>query len=672
MMTAKLSHLAYGGDYNPEQWPESVWTEDAQLMKRAGVNLVTVGVFSWAKLQPGPDHFTLEWLGRVLDLLQAHEILVVLATATASPPPWFTKLHPDSLPVNADGTRHSAGSRQHYCPNNGAYRRCSAELARQLARRFGSHPALALWHVNNEYGAHVGACYCDHCAEKFRLWLQRKYQTLAQLNDHWGSTAWSQCYSAWDEIQPPRLAPTFINPAQQLDYRRFMSDSLLACFLNEKEVLRELTPDIPVTTNFSGEHGLARATDYFEWAKHVDIIAFNSCPDPLDADPADIAFTCDLQRGLGGGKPWLLMEQPPSQVSWRAHNAVKRPGQMRLWSYQAVAHGSDGVMFFQWRAAQAGAEKFHSAMLPHGGIETRTFREVEQLGAELIKLQAVRGAVTRAEVALMVDWENMWAVEADSKPGRINYSELVRSYYRALFEPDVPIDIISPQTDLTGYKLVLAPALYLVHPQVAERLAEFVDHGGTLVMTFFSGIVDASERILPGGHPGPFRKLLGLRVEEFDAFGHQIRHLKTPLRGARCTLWADVIHLESAEAVATFTEDFYAHQPAITRNAVGHGLAYYIGTQPEPSFLRSFLAELCVNCGVRPPMRVPSGVEVTTRSNEHGDFLFLLNHTTTIQFVDIGLRARLDLLTGEWLQGQCQIGGRDVRILQLTGSPVEE
>ena len=664
-MTPKLSQLAYGGDYNPEQWPESVWAEDVELMKRAGVNLVTVGVFSWARLQPEPETFTFDWLDRVFDLLHQNGILVDLATATASPPPWLARVYPESLPVSVDGLRYSPGARQHYCPNSKAYRRCAAHLVRQLATRYSQEPALAMWHINNELGAHIGACYCDQCAASFRAWLQHKYATINSLNEHWGTAVWSQSYQQWDEILPPRAAPTFRNPAQQLDYRRFMSESLLACLVSEKGILNEIAPNIPVTTNFSGEHGLMKATNYFEWARQLDFVAFNSYPDPLDADPTDVAFAYDLQRGLGQGNPWLLMEQPPSQVNWRAFNPVKRPGQMRLWSYQALAHGSDGVMFFQWRAARCGAEKFHSGMLPHGGTDTRTYREIEQLGNELKKLSALCGARTRADVALMLDWENMWAVEMDSRPAQINYSELVRSYYRALFEPDVPIDIISPETNLTNYKLVVAPALYLVRTGVPERLAAFVDSGGTLVMTFFSGFVDENDRILLGGYPAPFRKLLGIHVEEFDAFGNQMRHLKTPLRGGRCTLWADVIRLESAETVATFADDFYAQQPAITRNAVGQGLAYYIGTHPEPAFLRAFLAEISVDCGVRPPMRVPSGVEVTTRANEQGEFLFLLNHNPTNQFVDIGPRARRDLLTGETVQGQCQLGPRDVRVLQL-------
>ncbi len=664
-MIPKLSQLAYGGDYNPEQWPETVWAEDVELMKRSGVNLVTLGVFSWAKLQPSPSTYAFDWLDRAMALLHDNGIMVDLATATASPPPWFSRLHPDSLPVNAEGLIYSPGARQHYCPNNAAYREEGGRLVRQVATRYGPHPALAMWHINNEYGAHVGACYCDRCAAQFRAWLQQKYRTLDNLNDHWGTSVWSQCYQQWEEILPPRAAPTFGNPAQLLDYRRFMSDSLLACLLNEKSVLSEITPEIPVTTNFSGEHGLLTAANYFEWAKHVDFVSFNSYPDPLDADPADIAFACDVQRGLGGGKSWLLMEQAASQVNWRTHNAVKRPGQMRLWSYQALAHGADGIMFSKWRAARTGAEKFQSGMVPHGGPETRTFREVEQLGNELKKLSAIRGATTRADVALVLDWENMWALETESRPAPINYSQMIRTYYRALFEPDVPIDIISTETNLENYKLVVAPALYLVRPGVAERLEAFVNNGGTLIMTFFSGMVDASDRVVLGGYPAPFRRLLGIHVEEFDAFGHQVRHIKTPLRGARCTLWADIINLESAEAVASFTEDFYAHRPAITRNALGRGLAYYIGTHPEPSFLRAFLGEICVDCGVRPPMRVPAGVEVTTRSNEHGEFLFLLNHNSAIQFVDIGPRIRRDLLTGEMVKGQCQLEARDVRVLQL-------
>jgi beta-galactosidase len=656
MITSKLSQLMYGGDYQPEAWPEALWVEDVALMRRAGVNCVTLGALSWAKLQPAPDQFNLDWLERVLNLLQEYEIVAGLSTATAVPPPWFSQLSPESFHSSEKG-------RLQLCPHSEAYREHATRLVRELATRLGAHPALAFWQVNLAT-AGAAARHDARCATSFRAWLQARYETLDVLNEHWLTAHHGCACQTWEEIQLPHAARPHPMPAQELDYHRFTSDAWLGCFLNEKKVLRELTPDLPVTADFSSASGISPAFDGFALAGHVDFVSFSANPDPLDGDPADLAFVCDVQRGLSGGRPWLFRQAPLRDAS-RTHHAVPRPGQTRLWSAQAIAHGADGVMFSRWRAPAGGVEKFESAMLPHGFTETRAFADAAQIGTDLIQLSPVLGAATRAEVALMFDWENLWAVELDSQPARLDYIEMVRSYYRALFEPDVPIDIIPPEAELANYKLVVAPALHLVRPGVAESLRAFVDNGGTFLTTYFSGLVDASDRVLPGGFPAAFRQLLGLRVEEFDLFGNQVRHIKTSLRGARCSLWADIIFLEGAEAVASFTEDFYAHRPAITRNAVGRGLAYYVGTQPEAAFLRSFLAEICVDCGVRPPMRVPAGVEAATRSNENGEFLFLLNHNTTLQFTDIGLRPRRDLLTGEIVQGQCQITPRSVRVLQL-------
>lgn len=656
MIAPKLSRLIYGGDFQPEAWPEALWVEDLALMRRAGVNCVTLGTLSWSKLQPAPGRFNLDWLERVLNLLHEFEIVAGLSTATAVPPPWLSQLSPGSFPVRENGLPQ-------LCPNSNDYREHAARLVRQLGVRFGGHPALAFWQVNLA-ADHASACQCDRCAVAFRAWLQVRYQTLDALNDHWSTAHSGRVYHSWEEISPPRTSSSRSTPAQEIDYRCFTSDAWLGWFLNEKKVLRELTPDIPVTASFSGAHGISPALDGFALARQLDFVSFSANPDPIEGDAADLAFAGDVQRGLSGGKPWLFRHAPVRDAA-RAHHATPRPGQMRLWTTQALAHGAEGVLFSRWRAPAGGVEKFESAMLPHGFTETRAFADASQLGAELNKLAPVRGATTRAEVALMFDWENLWAVELDAQPARLNYVEMIRSYYRALFEPDVPIDIVPPEADLTNYKLVVAPALHLVRPGVAENLQAFVDNGGTFLTTFFSGLVDASDRVLPGGYPAAFRQLLGLRVEEFDVFGDQVRHIKTSLRGARCSLWADLIVLEGAEAMASFTEDFYAHRPAITRNAVGRGLAYYVGTQPEAAFLRSFLAEICVDCGVRPPMRVPAGVEATTRSNENGEFLFLLNHNATLQFADLGPRARHDLLTGEIIQGQCQIAPRGVRVLQL-------
>ena len=645
MIPWQKSQISYGGNYHPEQWPEAVWAEDAALMQRAGVNLVTLGERIWQRLQPDPDSFTFDWLDRVLDLLHAHDIGVNLSTATATLPLWLAQ----------------SFSRPSSCPN-GPQRAHGPRLVRQLAERYAGHPALASWQIDVLAEAPILPCPCAECATQFRRWLQRRHETLDSLNTHWATGAWGLHFQSWEEIISP-LKNDGGAPGQ-FDYQRFTNDSLLARFMEEKAILRDITPEIPITASFVGSHDLGKTINGSTWAGQTDFISFCAEADPIDADPSDLAFAYDLQRGLAKGRSWLL-RQPASQSSGHTHHPVKRPGQMRLWSHQALAHGADAVTFTQWRAPDGGPEKFQSAMLPHGGTETRTFREVEELGRDLKKLSLVAGGTTRAEVALVFDWENMWAVESRSSPVRVNYSELVRSYYRALFEPDMPVDLVPPEADFANYKLVIAPALHLVRPGVAERLESFVDNGGTLLMTFSSGLLDAHGRILPGGHPGPFRKLLGLHVEEFDAFGSQLRHLKTPLRGARCTLWADLILLEGAEVLATFTDDFQAHRPAITRNAVGRGLAYYIGTQPEPAFLRAFLTEVCLDCGVRPPMRAPAGVEITTRANEHGEFLFLLNHTNTIQFVDLGPRLRLDLLSDEMVEGQCQLAPRDARVLKL-------
>ncbi|HKF16740.1 MAG TPA: beta-galactosidase, partial [Candidatus Dormibacteraeota bacterium] len=384
----RLPRLAYGGDYNPDQWPEEVWSEDVRLMREAGVNLVSLGIFSWSRLQPREDSFEFGWLDRLMDLLHESGVAVDLATATASPPPWLSHRHPEMLPVTADGVRLWPGGRQHYCPSSPVYRNAAGRLVSALAERYASHPALAMWHVGNEYGCHVPACWCDESARDFRDWLRQRYHSLEELNRAWGTDFWSQRYSAWEEILPPRRAPTWPNPSQQLDFHRFSSDALLECYELERSVLAEQSPGVPITTNFMG---FFKPLDYWKWAEREDVVSNDSYPDPADPDAhVGAAMAGDLMRSLGRGRPWLLMEQTPNRVNWRPVNVAKAPGQMRLWSYQAVARGADGVMFFQWRQSRASAEKFHSAMVPHGPVESSpTWREVVRLGRELRDLDDV-------------------------------------------------------------------------------------------------------------------------------------------------------------------------------------------------------------------------------------------------------------------------------------------
>jgi beta-galactosidase len=659
----RLPRMPYGGDYNPEQWPEEVWQEDMRLMQEAGVTLVSLGIFAWAKLEPRPGEYDFAWLDRVIELLHANGVRLCLATATASPPPWLARLHPESLPVTREGARLWPGGRQHYCPSSPAYREAAVRLVRRLAERYKDHPALAVWHVNNEYACHVSECFCDESARHFRAWLQRRYGTIDALNGAWGTAFWSQQYGDWEEIQPPRVAPTFPNPGQQLDWRRFCSDALLECYELEQAVLRELTPDVPITTNFMTNF---KPLDYWAWAAREDVASLDAYPDPANPEAhIDAAMNYDLIRSLGGGRPWLLMEQAPSQVNWRPTNLPKRPGQMRLWSHQAIARGSDGVMFFQWRASKAGAEKFHSGMLPHAGTQSRTWREVAALGQELRRLDRLRQTQVCADVAILFDWESWWALELDSKPSQdVQLIDQVRSYYAPLFRRNITVDFARPGADLSGYRLVLAPNLYLLRDEAAQQLEQFVAAGGTLVVSFFSGIVDEHEHIRLGGYPAPLRSLLGLRVSEFIPFTPGQHNASIAEDGAHygCDLWADVIELEGADVLTTYADDWYAGLPAITRHQFGQGVAYYLGTRPDAAAMAWLLDRACRDAAVAPVATVPEGVEVLRREGEGDPLLYLLNHRNAAATIRLEA-SHTDLLTGRKLAGSFKLEANEVVLL---------
>jgi beta-galactosidase len=658
--------IFYGGDYNPEQWPEDVWLEDMRLMKLANVNMASINIFSWASLEPAPEHYQFNQLDRIMDMFAEHGIAADLATATASPPTWMSRLYPDMLPVTRDGTRLSHGSRQHYCPNSPDYRREAASLVRRLAERYATHPALKMWHVNNEYGCHTPACYCDQCAAAFRKWLQARYASLDGLNYAWGTSFWSQHYYDWEDILPPRISPAQNNPGQVLDYQRFMSASLLENFLIEARILRELTPDIPLTTNFMGAF---KPVDYFSWAPHLDIISNDSYP--ANTAPAwETALTDDLMRSLKDGKPYLLMEQSPSQVNWMPQNPQKRPGRMRLLSYQNVARGADGILFFQWRQSQAGAEQFHSAVVPHEGSEHgRIFREAAQLGAELKQLSPhVVGSRVSAQVAMLMDWQNWWAVEYLPGPSnRLHYWELMKSYYAPLHGLNVAVDIVPPDKDLSNYRLVVAPLLYLLRPGAAKNLEQFVERGGILLTTYFSGIVDQNDHVALGGYPGELRKLLGIHVEEFDpwteSMTNQVVIEEGQLRGTYpCTLWGEVIHLEGARAIGVFASDYYARGPALTVHQFGQGQAYYVATQGSDELLAGLVRLLCQQAAVSPVLHAPEGIEVTQRVRADGRVVyFLLNHSGKPGVVTLPARKCTSLLTGTEVEGQMEIA--DVAVL---------
>ncbi|MBV9228661.1 MAG: beta-galactosidase [Chloroflexi bacterium] len=661
--------ILYGGDYNPEQWSEDVWLEDMRLMKLAHVNMVSVNIFSWAALEPEPGDYHFDKLDRIMDMLATHGIAVDLATATASPPTWMSRLYPSMLPVMRDGTRMSHGSRQHYCPNSPDFRRKSAELVQRLAERYVTHPALKMWHINNEYGCHTSQCYCDNCAAAFRTWLQERYHSLEALNDAWGTNFWSQRYYHWEDILPPRISPAQNNPGQCLDYWRFISDSLLGCYRIEEDILRKVTPQVPLTTNFMPPS--FKPLDQFAWASHLDIAAFDMYP-PNTAAISEVAFPHEILRSLKGGQPYIVMEQSPSQVNWMPQNPHKRPGRMRLHSMQAVAHGADGVMFFQWRQSQAGAEKFHSAVVSHEGSEhTRIFQQAAQVGAELERLApTVAGSRISAQTAILMDWSNWWAVEYQPGPSdRLHYWQQLNAYYQALHSLNVAVDVVLPDSDLSNYRLVIAPLLYLLRPGAAKNLERFVERGDILLVTFFSGIVDENDHVVLGGYPGELRKLLGIHMEEFDPWTPEMTNRLVIKEGALqgsylCTLWGELVRLEGAQALGVFASDYYANGPALTVNQFGQGRAYYIATQGSDELLLKLTRELCHEANVAPVLEAPGGVEVTKRVRADGRAIyFLLNHTEQVQRVALPAGKYTSLLDGRQVAGEVEIGPVDALVV---------
>ncbi len=671
-------------------------------MREAGVNLVSLPIFSWAKLEPRRGEYEFGWLDRVMTLLHEGGIKVDLATATASPPHWLVLEHPDILPVDRDGLTLHPNSRQHYCPNSVAYRERAAALVRALAERYGQHPAVVMWHLNNELGCHVTACYCDVCASAFRRWLQARYHDdLDAVNDRWGTAFWSQWFHAWDEVQPPRKAPTFVNPGLALDYRRFMSDTFLDLVRLEKRILKEITPDLPITTNYPN---IIASYDGFALGAELDFTSNDFYPDvgaperslaerdeaaywrgelgqgtnPEGEDAgywrAGIAFACDVTRGTGGNRPWVLMEQTTTHVNWRPVNAAKRPGEMRRWSYQAVARGADGVLFFQWRASRAGSEKYHGAMVPHLGPEGRAYQEVKALGHELQRLDVLVGSRVPAQAAVVMDWPSWWAANTESKPASQDYYRTLQRYHRALYERNIVTDAVPAEADwlAAGYRLVVAPLAYLATDAMAANVRRFVEGGGVYLTSYGSGLADENDRIHLGGYPHPvLREVLGLVVEEFAA---QMPAVSLRLRPEtdlftgkpRGSRWVDLIQPRGAEALATHRDDWFAGRPAVTRHKFGQGAAYYVGTELDFTALDDLLAAACREAGVAAPVKAPPGVEAVVRRAETGaEFLFLLNASAEPATVSLrAWRGCQDLLGGNRPDKELTLPAEGVAILQ--------
>ena len=574
------NRIRYGGDYNPEQWPREVWDEDVRLMLEAGVDLVTVGVFSWAQLEPAERVYSFAWLHQVLDLLGAAGIGVDLATPTASPPPWLSARYPDVLPVDARGARYSHGSRQHFCVCSPIYRARAQRIVEQLVSEVGDHPAIEMWHIHNEYACHVPYCYCDNHAQGFRAWLQRRYGSVEALNEAWGTAFWSQRYGDFAEVVPPRLTPTFVNPAQELDYKRFSNDAFLEEFSEERQVLTTARPGVPVTTNFMG---FFKPLDYFAWASELDVVSTDNYADPADPEAMMLsAMHYDLVRSLNKNVPWMVMEQTPLRVNWRKHNSAKVPGQMRAMSYQAVARGAAGVLFFQWRASRTGAEKFHSAMVSHSGVASPVWAEVAALGGELARLGTFDGASVQARAAMVFSWPNWWALEAPAKPANdLSMTDQLSWMYRPLYARGVTVDFCRPGEPLDHYQVVLVPSLYLVGPEDGANLVSYVEGGGTAVVSFWSGIVDDLDAVHLGPYGGPLRPLIGCDVVDVAPLAEDETVEVVWDDGARtkAAFWTDIAAEGDGHVLARIADGPWEGRPAVVEQQRGAGRAYYLATR---------------------------------------------------------------------------------------------
>lgn len=643
--------ILYGGDYNPEQWPEEVWEEDMRLFRLARIDTVTLNVFSWAMLQPDETTYDFSKLDKIMELVRKNGLKVCLATSTAAHPAWMARKYPDVLRTEHNGMRRKFGRRHNSCPNSPSYRKFAAALVEKLAKRYGTDDTVIAWHISNEYG---GMCFCENCEKAFRRWLQDKYQTVEELNRVWNLGFWGHTMYDWEDVVVPNLlSEEFISDGVRttfqgisLDYARFNSDSMLACFDMEKEILKKYSPDIPVTTNFMG---MFKRLDYQKWSSHLDFISWDNYPGPADT-AADVAMRHDLMRGLKQGKPFALMEQTPSVNNWNEVCRLKRPGVMRLYSYQAVAHGADTVLFFQMRRSIGACEKFHSAVIDHAGHEhTRLFGEVAQLGEELEERiqDTVLGGRISSKIAIVFDWDNWWAAEYSAGPSRrIQYCEEVSQYYRALFSMNYPVDLIGTEDDLSSYSIVIAPLLYMCKEGYDEKIRSYVKQGGTFVTTYFSGYVEDHDLVVLGGYPGKLRDILGVWVEEIDAL-YPDEANSFIYKGVRypAEIACERKHLEGAEALAFYESDFYAGMPVVTGHAWGRGEAYHVATRSNGAFYKAFLRDLCENHRIRPAADTPEGVEATVRKNEKGECLFLLNHNS--QEVSVCLESGgTELLTG--------------------------
>ena len=649
-------HFLHGADYNPEQWlhDKSIWDEDMRLLKLANCNELTVGIFSWAKLEPREGEYDFSFLDEIIDRIGKNGGKVILSTPSGARPRWLAEKYPEVLRVLPDGNREHFRARHNHCPTSPVYRQKVAAINRKLAERYGQNDTVVAWHISNEYG---GECHCPLCTKAFQEFLREKYHNdIAALNLAYWTTFWSHTYDSFEQIEPPGKYTEVAVHGLTLDWKRFVTQQTISFIENETAAIRELSPQLPVTINMMYEF---TELDYYKVAKVIDIASWDSYPEWHNGDDALIAqktaFWHDLYRSLKK-RPFLLMESTPSLVNWKPYNKPKRPGLDVLSSLQAVAHGSDSVQYFQWRKGRGSSEKFHGAVVGHDGTEnTRVFRSVQRTGQVLQQIDQVAGTVTKAPVALIFDWDNMWALndcqgyaQADKK-----YFETCYAYHRQFWQRGIDCDIVSPKADLSGYKLVVAPMLYLVDSETAQNLTNYVAGGGTLYGTYMLGTVDGNDLCHLGGLPGcGLRQVFGIHAEEIDTL-YPAERQHAAMDGTEHELvdYCEVVHLEGAKALATYTDGYYQGMSAVTENRFGKGKAIYQACRDTGSLAQQVFDKVLAEGGVASladcDSILPHGVTVHSRTDGEHTYLFAENYDGEVSHT-VQLRAPMtDLLTGE-------------------------
>ncbi len=677
------AHLLHGGDWNPDQWlhEPQVIADDLRLMREAGCNAFSVGIFAWSQLEPQEGRYTFEWLDGVMDGLAKNGLRAFLATPSGAKPRWMSERYPEVRRIDGTGRRLPHGDRHNHCFTSPVYREKTRAIDSRLAERYGKHPALAGWHISNEFN---GSCYCELCLGAFRGWLRARHGTLERLNQAYWTAFWSQAFQDWDQIDP-RESPL---DGLMLDWDRFVTHQTVDFMKNEAAPLKAATPHLLVTTNMMGTF---TGLDSRRFTDVCDRMAWDSYPHLHGTESwkqvPGLSFVHDLYRSMKGGLPFILMESTPSQTNWFHTPSLKRPGQHRQEMLLAIGHGADSAMYFQWRKGQGGFEKFHGAVIDHeGSTNSRVFKDVASLGAELGKLDAVVGTTVRPEVALVHDWEIRWALHRAQGPrqGRGDwfnwfdkeYLTTCVDHYRPFWKRGVPVDVIESTQPFDRYRLVVAPMVFLLQPGVADRMRAFVTGGGTLVLTYLSGVQDQAGLVLRGGWPGGgLRELTGVWVEEIDSLYPNPAQRIVMKAGNALGLagdhpvreYCELVHAEKATVLASYANDFYAGRPCLTVNTVGSGRVYYLAARPaEEAFHDAFAQALVRDLGIARNLdaALPEGVTVQKREGGGRTFLFVHNLKAVEQALDLPRGRFADVLAGKDVPGRLALPAYGTFVLE--------